>query len=120
MSRSTLSSIDLPGEERGLAVADFNKDHRPDFVAIQRLSQTRVWENQGGNRHHAGVGRHRWEPSGHRAPVQWIYDDGSKGPMREIHLGKTTGLNPQPPHFESGKEPDWRSTGQGAFPGSLL
>ena len=86
---STLSGIDLPGEGRGLAVADFNKDHRPDFVAIQRLSQTRVWENQGGK---PGITLELTGTDGNLQAigtrVRWIYDDGSKGPMREIHLGE--------------------------------
>ena len=86
---SILSGIDLPGEGRGLAVADFNKDHRPDFVAIQRLSQTRVWENQGGK---PGITLKLTGTDGNLQAigtrVRWIYGDGSKGPMREIHLGE--------------------------------
>ena len=117
---STLSGIDLPGEGRGLAVADFNRSSS-DFVAIQRCPKPGCGKTRE-SRHHAGVDRHRWEPSGHRTECGGSTTMGPRVPCARSIWEKATGLNPQPaPFWEWPKSHgNWRSTGQEAFPRSLL
>jgi len=83
------SGILLPGEGRGMAVADFNLDHRPDLAAIQRHAATHLFANQSGQ---PGLTVElkgtQDNPQAIGARMRLVYRDGSVGPMREIHLGE--------------------------------
>ncbi|XOV69603.1 MAG: FG-GAP-like repeat-containing protein [Verrucomicrobiota bacterium] len=82
------SGIRLRGEGRGLAVADFNHDRRPDFVAVQNNASTLLYQNQSGK---PGIAiRLTGSPHNLQAigtKMRLIYADDSKGPARELHLG---------------------------------
>lgn len=81
------SGIQIPGEQRGAAVADFNEDGRPDLVVTQNNAATRLFENitakpglrlrlQGSSTNPVSVGAVVRVGSGDRM-----------GPAREIHAG---------------------------------
>jgi enediyne biosynthesis protein E4 len=86
---SGTSGILLQGEGRGLAVADFNKDGRPDFAASAFRGRTQLYENVAGK---PGIGvrlRGRGgNPHAIGARVRLIYENGRRGPAREWHLGE--------------------------------
>ena len=83
------SGIHLQGEGRGLAVADFNHDRRPDFVATQNNAPTQLYQNVHGN---PGIAiRLQGSPYNLQSigtKIRLLYVDGTKGPVREFHLGE--------------------------------
>ncbi len=81
------SGVTLAGDQRGLAVADFDADGRPDLAVGQNSGPTVVLRNASGSpglrvRLRAGPGN----PWGVGASVRVIYEDGS-GPAREVRMG---------------------------------
>lgn len=81
------SGIQLFGEQRAVAVADFNRDGRPDLAWSQRSGPTRLFANQRGN---PGVRIRIRGPAANPdsigATVRLRTAQGW-GPAREIHLG---------------------------------
>ncbi|RMD89670.1 MAG: CRTAC1 family protein, partial [Calditrichaeota bacterium] len=82
-----VSGVKVYGEQRGAALADFDRDGRIDLVVTQNGNQTRLFHNvkarpglsiqlQGPPDNPKGVG----------AKIRLIYA-GSQGPVREIHAG---------------------------------
>jgi len=82
------SGLLIPGEGRGTAVSDYDRDGRPDLVVGQNRGPTRLFRNvraQPGLRIHLkGTAKN---PAGLGAQVRLVYRDGTKGPVREIRAG---------------------------------
>ncbi len=81
------SGIDIPGEQRGAAVADFNEDGRPDLVVSQNNAQTKLYENARGN---PGLRVRLIGPPGNPLGIGTVLravGSGRAGPAREIHAG---------------------------------
>ena len=81
------SGVHVPGEARGAAVADFNRDGRVDLAVAQNGGPTRLFVNL---RARPGF-RVRLQgpsgnPSGAGAVLQFV-TQGRSGPVREIHAG---------------------------------
>jgi len=83
-----VSGIMVYGDQRGAAFADYDGDGRTDLVVSQNGAETKLYHNEharpglrvrlrGGARNPHGIG----------AVLRIAYDDGSRGPAREIHGG---------------------------------
>ena len=82
-----LSGIRVYGEQRGAAVADFDKDGRPDLVVTQNGAATKLFRNataRPGLR--VRLAGPPGNPDGVGAVVRLKFDDGW-GPSREVHAG---------------------------------
>jgi enediyne biosynthesis protein E4 len=83
-----ISGIKIYGEQRGAAVADFNRNGRTDLVVSQNGGETRLFQNRTEN---PGVRVTLNGPPSNRnaigSSVRMIYSDGTKGPRRGIHSG---------------------------------
>jgi hypothetical protein len=83
------NGLAIRGEGRGLAVADFDHDGRADFIATQHNGPTKLYRNLGEK---VGLAvrlkgtANNLQAIG--AKVRLVYDDGTKGPTREWHLGE--------------------------------
>jgi len=91
------SGVREPGEQRGVAIADINRDGRPDFVLGQNGGATRLFVNQGGR---PGltvelVGE-RENPAAIGARIQLVGKDGSVSPVREVQAGVGNGSQSGP------------------------
>lgn len=84
----TESGIKVYGEQRGAAFGDFNKDGKVDLAVTQRDSTTKLYMNgiskqgirvelRGPDQNLAGIG----------TGLRLIYEDGTKGPLREVQAG---------------------------------
>jgi len=82
------SGIKVYGEQRGAALADFNKDGKIDVAIAQNNAPLKLYVNrtskvgitvqlQGPRQNKNGIG----------SSIRLIYKDGSKGPRREIQAG---------------------------------
>ncbi|MFH5834039.1 FG-GAP-like repeat-containing protein [Halalkalibaculum sp. DA384] len=82
------SGIKIYGQQRGAAFSDFNKDGKVDLAVAQRDSTTKLYMNrvsrpgirvelQGPGQNQAGIG----------TTLRVVYDDGTKGPLREVQAG---------------------------------
>lgn len=78
-----VSGIQIYGEQRGCAVADYDSDGRPDLVVTQNGSATKLYHNV---RREPGL-RVRLEGMGIGAVIRLIHS-GQMGPAREIHAGQ--------------------------------
>lgn len=82
-----VSGIQIYGEQRGSAIADFDGDGRVDLVVTQNGSATRLFHNLGAK---PGLRVRLKGPSGNPtgvgATMQLVFPHG-KGPVREIHAG---------------------------------
>ena len=76
------SGVTLPADQRGLAVADFDGDGRPDVVVGQNAAATVLFRNATGR---PGL-RVQWA-SGLRPAVLRLIYRGGLGPAREVRLG---------------------------------
>jgi hypothetical protein len=83
-----VSGVRVYGEQRGAALADFNRDGRTDLLVSQNGASTRLYENRTSK---AGLIIRLAGPPSNRAGVgssiRVVYPDGSKGPRREVQAG---------------------------------
>ena len=82
-----VSGIEVYGDQRGAALADYNADGRVDLVISQNGAATKLYRNQGAQ---PGL-RVRLvgppsNPNGIGAAMRLVYAD-HRGPVREIHAG---------------------------------
>ncbi len=83
-----VSGVEVYGEQRGAALADFDGDGRVDLVVAQNAAATRLFRNR---TERAGFGVRLIGPASNRdgigSSVRLVYADGSEGPLREIQAG---------------------------------
>jgi hypothetical protein len=82
------SGVEVYGEQRGVAVGDYDEDGRVDVVMTQNGAGTKLYRNVGGK---AGVrvklkGREGNE-GGLGAVVRWVLGGKAVGPAQEVHGG---------------------------------
>lgn len=84
----TATGLKIYGEQRGAAVADINKDGKVDLAVAQNNSDTKLYvnmiEKRGLNVSLLGSAENK-DAIG--SGIRVVYDDGSKGPKREIQAG---------------------------------
>ncbi|MEO8448171.1 MAG: CRTAC1 family protein [Gemmatimonadota bacterium] len=81
------SGIEMFGDQRGAAVADFDGDGRPDLVVGQNGAETKLYKNRAGKPGlHVRLRGPEENPSGIGAQVRLRYGT-AWGPAREIHAG---------------------------------
>lgn len=83
-----ISGIQVYGEQRGAALADFNNNGKIDIIISQNAAQTVLYQNTGAK---PGL-RVRLEgedgnPSAIGAAMRIIYNDDEPGPVRSVHAG---------------------------------
>lgn len=82
------SGVKVYGEQRGAAFSDFNRDGKVDIAISQNNSETKLYLNNGEKR---GIRIHLEGSESNKdaigSSVRFIYEDGSKGPKREIQAG---------------------------------
>lgn len=84
----TQSGIKIYGEQRGAALSDINQDGKIDLAVSQNGAETKLYLNQSDKN---GIRIHLNGPQANRdgigSGVRLLYEDGSKGPYREIQAG---------------------------------
>jgi hypothetical protein len=81
------SGIEVYGEQRGAAVADFDRDGRTDLVVTQNSAETRLFRNVGGRPGlRVRLRGPEANPHGIGAVLRLKWGD-KTGPAREIHAG---------------------------------
>ncbi|REL24650.1 hypothetical protein DYD21_17465 [Rhodohalobacter sp. SW132] len=82
------SGVKIFGAQQGAALSDFNADGRVDLVVTQNGNRTKLYENQTEKR---GFRISLIGPQNNRnaigATIRLIYNNGKKGPQREIQAG---------------------------------
>jgi len=81
------SGVRVFGEQRSVALADFNEDGRVDMVVTQNAASTKLYENQAAK---PGLRVRLTGPEGNPAAVGAVLrlqSEGNLGPAREIHGG---------------------------------
>lgn len=82
------SGVKIYGEQQGAALSDFNANGRVDLVVTQKGNRTKLYENQtekrgfrisltGSQNNRNAIG----------ASIRLVYDNGQKGPRREVQAG---------------------------------
>ncbi|MDZ7694056.1 MAG: FG-GAP-like repeat-containing protein [Balneolaceae bacterium] len=82
------SGIKIYGEQRGAAVSDINSDGKVDLAVSQNEGETKLFLNQTEN---SGIRVTLVGPDSNidavGSSIRMVYEDGSKGPLREIQAG---------------------------------
>lgn len=82
------TGIKIYGEQRGAALGDFNRDGRVDLAVSQNGDSTKLYLNDTKTR---GVRVSLEGPAenqdGIGSAIKLIYEDGKKGPLREVQAG---------------------------------
>lgn len=82
------SGIKVYGDQRGAALSDYNNDGKADLIITQNNGITKLYKNKSGKQ---GIRVHLKGPEENSqaigAKIRLIYEDGSKGPMREVQAG---------------------------------
>ncbi|MBN8249719.1 MAG: VCBS repeat-containing protein, partial [Verrucomicrobia bacterium] len=82
------SGIRVWGEARGAAVADFDRDGRPDLVVAQNEQSTRLYRNEGGTPGlRIRIRQPGGNPDGIGAQMRWLSGGIPVGPVREVRAG---------------------------------
>jgi hypothetical protein len=85
---AVVSGIQIHGEQRGAALADFNHDGRVDLAVSQNNGATKLYLNQGGRR---GIRVALQGPAGNPdavgAQVRLVLGEGRYGPCRSVQAG---------------------------------
>lgn len=83
-----VSGIEIFGQGRGVATADFNHDGRLDLVVAQNGGRTRLFQNRGAAKGlRVELKGPPSNPRGVGAKLQLLFPGEQAGPMREIYLG---------------------------------
>ncbi|SMO81774.1 FG-GAP-like repeat-containing protein [Fodinibius sediminis] len=82
------SGIKIYGEQRGAAFSDFNGDGKIDLAVSQNNAGTRLFVNQADSRgYRITLAGPPENSSGIGSAVRLVYQDGRKGPLREVQAG---------------------------------
>jgi len=82
------SGIEVYGDQRGAAYADFDADGRLDLVVSQNGAATRLFQNRGAKPGlRVRVSGPPTNPFGIGAQIRLVYDGDRMGPVREIQAG---------------------------------
>lgn len=82
------SGLTVPGEQRAVAVADFDQDGRTDLVITQNREVTQVLRNTGAKRGlRVRIRGDSTNPSGIGCQIRLIFQGSRMGPVREIRAG---------------------------------
>lgn len=82
------SGIKVNGEQRAVAVSDFNNDARSDIAVTQNGSKTVLYRNRAEKQGIAiNLNYSSGNPDGIGAKLQFVYDDGQIGAIQEIIMG---------------------------------
>ncbi len=82
------SGLQIYGDGRGAATADFDRDGRPDLVVGQNSAATRLYRNAGAKPGlRVRLNGPEQNPRGCGAILRLTYADGTQGPARELHSG---------------------------------
>ena len=82
------SGIKIYGEQRGAALADFNKDGRVDLAVSQNGGPVKLYLNRTPRRgYRIRLSGPDANKNGIGSSIRLVYKDGSKGPRREIQAG---------------------------------
>lgn len=83
-----VSGVTVYGEGRGAALADFDADGRVDLAVAQNGEETKLYLNRS---ERSGLRVRLVGPTGNRdgigTTVRLVYEDGTKGPAREVQAG---------------------------------
>lgn len=83
-----LSGINILGEQRGAAIADFNHDGRPDLAVTQNNGETKLLLNQGARPGlRVSLKGPASNPDAIGALLRIQYKDARPGPIRLVHAG---------------------------------
>ncbi|MDA7617888.1 FG-GAP-like repeat-containing protein [Verrucomicrobia bacterium] len=84
------SGVSVHGDMRGVALADFDQDHRMDFVMTQQEGSTRLFLNRAPSIQpgwQIEIKGHDDNPAGYGCQVRFAYPEGRLGPVREVQAG---------------------------------
>ena len=88
LDEGVTTGIEVYGEQRGMAVSDFNEDGRLDIAVSQNGRELKVYANQQAQRsvRISLVGPEN-NPWGAGSQIRLVYSDGTMGPVRNVSMG---------------------------------